>query len=110
MIVDLKHISVKIGNDKKGLDRFLRKLVKKIGMHILHEPVIVEGIKENPGLSGFVIIDFSHISIHTFTIHNEALVDIFSCKSYDKKVAKTTILRYFKALEDQARVRIVYWG
>ncbi len=73
IIIDLKQVSNKVLNDKVGLDKFLRRLVRKIGMHILYEPVVVNGIKENPGISGFALIDFSHISIHTFTNHNEAL-------------------------------------
>lgn len=110
IIIDLKQVSDKILNNKSGLEKFLRRLVRKIGMHILYEPVVVSGIEENPGISGFTLIDFSHISIHTFTNYNEALVDIFSCKSYDKKVAKTETLKYFKISKDQARIQIVYWG
>jgi S-adenosylmethionine decarboxylase len=41
---------------------------------------------DNPtewGVSGFVIIAESHISIHTFPDRNTAFVDIFSCKQFD---------------------------
>ena len=35
------------------------------------------------GVSGFVIISESHISIHTFPEQRYASVDIFSCKQFD---------------------------
>lgn len=96
--------------DKEGLTTFLNELPGKIGMNVLHPPVVVEGIPENPGLSGFVIIDFSHISIHTFTQHRQALVDIFSCKPYDQADAAQSVLDYFKVPQDQAMIEEVYWG
>lgn len=94
----------------EGLTSFLNALPGKINMSILHGPVVVPGIPENPGLSGFVIIDFSHISIHTFTDHKQALVDIFSCKPYDTEDAAKAVLDYFGISRENAMVEKVYWG
>lgn len=94
----------------EGLTDFLNTLPGRINMSILHPPVVVEGIPENPGLSGFVIIDFSHISIHTFTEHKQALVDIFSCKPYETEDAAQAVLDYFGIPREQAMVEKVYWG
>ena len=38
---------------------------------------------EDWGLSGFVLIAESHISVHTFPDRGHVNVDIFSCKSFD---------------------------
>ena len=40
-------------------------------------------VAEDAGVSGFVIIAESHISIHTFPKRNYVNIDIFSCKSFD---------------------------
>ena len=61
----------------------LNELPKKIKMKTLSEPLVVAGAAYNPGLTGFVIIEFSHISIHTFEKTNELSIDIFTCKAFD---------------------------
>lgn len=68
---------------KADLEVILNELPGRIGMHVLAGPLIVEGIPENPGWTGFVIIDKSHISIHTFNDGNRISVDLFSCKIFD---------------------------
>ena len=68
---------------KADLEAILNELPGRIGMHILAGPIVVEGVQENPGWTGFVIIDKSHISIHTFNDGNMISVDLFSCKNFD---------------------------
>lgn len=110
IIIDLKQVPTKILSDKEGLESFLESFPRKIGMNVLSEVCVVEGIPQNPGLSGFVLIDFSHISVHTFTKSSEALVDIFSCKGYDEKLAQIEVLDYFQVPKSHSRIKRVYWG
>lgn len=110
IIIDLKDVSNKILNDRSRLKIFLTNLTESIGMHILSGPVVVKGIRENPGFSGFVLIDFSHISVHTFTEQKEALVDIFSCKPYQQKIVEKEALKYFQVSKANARIQVVHWG
>lgn len=110
IIIDVNNVPAQPLNDEEGLKKFLTDLTSTIGMHVLKGPEIATGIPENPGLSGFVIIDFSHISIHTFTEHKQALVDIFSCKPFDTEVAKKSVLDYFQAKEEDAKIQQVSWG
>jgi len=51
-------------------------------------------VPEDSGVSGFVLIAESHISIHTFPERAYLSLDIFSCKDfdYDKAVAYATKL------------------
>lgn len=50
------------------------------------------GVKpEDWGISGFVLIAESHISIHTFPEKGYVNVDIFSCKTFDPDQAKQYI-------------------
>jgi S-adenosylmethionine decarboxylase len=78
--------------EKEDIGLILSELPAEIGMKILEGPYIVEGHQENPGLTGFVIIDISHISIHTFDEGSKIAFDIFSCRPFDED----TVLRYLK--------------
>ncbi|MBI4193277.1 MAG: S-adenosylmethionine decarboxylase [Candidatus Colwellbacteria bacterium] len=69
--------------DAALVERLLRELAELCGMRILSGPHVAHGVPENPGISGFCIIDYSHISIHTFSETGEIYADIFSCKPYD---------------------------
>lgn len=93
-----------------GLKKFLVHLTHTIGMNVLKGPIVAKGIPENPGLSGIVIIDFSHISVHTFTDTHEALVDIFSCKPYNQKRAIAEAVSYFHVTDHDIKIKIVSWG
>ena len=44
-------------------------------------------VPEDWGVSGFVLIAESHISIHTFPDRNYLSLDIFSCKDFDYQKA-----------------------
>jgi S-adenosylmethionine/arginine decarboxylase-like enzyme len=70
----------------------LNDLPGRIDMNILSGPTVVEGVPENPGWTGFVIIDKSHIAIHTFTANNTISVDVYSCKMFNEE----TVVEYLK--------------
>lgn len=110
IIIDLKEVADDPLSSKEGLEQFLVDLSKKIGMNVLAGPYVVEGIPQNPGLTGLLAIDFSHISAHTFTNSKEALIDIFSCKPYDQKIAQNFTLEYFQVDRSKARIKEVYWS
>jgi len=89
------------GCDKKKIQdlnliyRILDELPDRIGMTKIMPPYVFKytGVKpEDWGLSGFVLIAESHISIHTFPEKNFVSVDIFSCKGFDAEFAG----RYFQ--------------
>jgi S-adenosylmethionine decarboxylase len=65
------------------VDSILRELPGRIGMKIIAGPVVVEGNPCNPGWTGFVVIDKSHIAIHTFTEGNRISIDVYSCQPFD---------------------------
>lgn len=70
--------------------RILEELPARIGMTKIMPPYVFKysGLKpEDWGLSGFVLIAESHISIHTFPEKNFVTVDIFSCKAFDTEFA-----------------------
>lgn len=109
IIIDLKNVPQKVLTNKGGLKEFLRELPEKIEMNILAGPTVVAGIPQNPGLSGFVLIDYSHISVHTFNQYAQALVDIFSCKPYDQNLAREEVLKYFQVEPGEAKIQQISW-
>src|SRR5215831_17446170 len=78
--------------------RILDELPTRIGMTKIMPPYVFKysGLKpEDWGLSGFVLIAESHISIHTFPEKNFVSVDIFSCKHFDTEFARDYLKRTF---------------
>lgn len=78
--------------DKNFITTTIKNIASLVDMTILHGPIVVDGDPANPGVTGFAIIDYSHISIHTFTESNEFCLDIFSCKKFDYQ----NIYKYIK--------------
>lgn len=110
LIFDLVDVSSGIVNNKEGLALFIKELAKIIKMKIIYGPVVVDGVPTDPGITGFAIVDLSHISVHTFSGFNEVMVDIFSCQPYDRAKARKAILNYFKVSYENMRAQEVFWG
>ena len=70
--------------DRALLTSILRDLPAKLGMHALHDPLVVEvgpkNKKDGGGLSGFVIVAESHIGFHTFPSRGFVSIDVYSCQ------------------------------
>ena len=78
----------------------LNRLPEKIGMIKMTLPYVVKWLDKfshgSEGISGFVMIAESHISIHTFPDQDYVFMDIFSCKEFD---AENSIKRLVDAFE-----------
>ena len=64
----------------------LHSFPAQIGMTRISDPYVIRYVGEKPedwGVTGFVIIAESHISVHTFPDHGYVWVDIFSCKEFE---------------------------
>ena len=82
--------------------RFLADYPSVLGMTKLCEPQVLtyNGPKaEDSGVSGFVIIAESHISIHTFPHRDYVNMDVFSCKSFDNERALRDMKELFSLTE-----------
>ena len=78
--------------------RILDELPTRIGMTKIMPPYVFKysGVKpEDWGLSGFVLIAESHISIHTFAEHKRFHLDVFSCKPFDAEMVRERICALF---------------
>jgi S-adenosylmethionine decarboxylase len=79
----------------------------EINMTKISEPIVFEysGVKpEDWGVTGFVIIAESHISVHTFPEYGYVWVDVFSCKEFEAPGAIDKIVDTFKLTHVTERI------
>jgi S-adenosylmethionine decarboxylase len=72
--------------DPDALLRFLDEYPDAIGMTKITPPQVYTYAGRKPednGLSGFVLIAESHISVHTFPRRRYINIDVFSCMDFD---------------------------
>lgn len=80
----------------------LNRMPESIGMTKMTLPYVVKwldkfSISNNPGISGFVMLAESHISIHTFPDYDYVFIDIFSCRNFDTDKAVDNLVGAFEA-------------
>lgn len=80
--------------------KVLAKLPAIINMRPITNPYVVPYInKENildNGVTGFVILAESHISIHTYTNREYVFIDVFSCNKFDRKKTESYLNDVFR--------------
>ena len=81
---------------------FLYEYPDSLEMTRITEPKVLKydaPKSEDSGVSGFVIIAESHISIHTFPRKNYVNIDIFSCRPFDHERALEAVKDLFALTE-----------
>lgn len=95
-------------NNMHLIFQFLSVLPKQIGMNKLTQPYVLSydgGEKpDDYGVTGFVIIAESHISIHTYPHDRTFFLDIFSCKPFDVEKAKQIVRDTFKVGDEETNL------
>lgn len=88
-------------NDKELIFKCLDELPALLSMNKLSKPEVYfthgNNDKDPGGWSGFVVIEESHISIHTFPARGFISADVYSCKN---GLEKKFIIQYFKSAFD----------
>lgn len=98
VIFDCSGCDSKALADEAKVRDFLNYTVEFLGMKKLCEPVVVKhepAKKQERGITGFVIIAESHVSIHTYPEKSLMFVDIFSCKEFDTEKAASVLEKFF---------------
>ena len=88
-------------NNKELVLHCLKDLPDMLDMHILAGPEVYFAAgndKKDPGgWSGFVVIEESHISIHTFPARGFVSIDVYTCQNnMDKNVAIEYFVKQFE--------------
>ena len=83
-------------DDFDRITRALQELPDRMGMKRLIPPRVVHAganKKKDPGgYSGFVIIQESHIAVHTFPSRRFVSIDVYSCRNF----RTAPVLAYFR--------------
>ncbi len=84
-------------NDFKLVYNLLNRLPEEIAMRKLMPPYVIFAPstteKDQGGISGFVIIAESHISVHTFPEKRFVTIDVYTCRN---KLDVEKVKTYFK--------------
>ena len=108
LTLDLKHCNKNKLKDSSFVYDFLSKFPGIIGMHKITLPYVVKWLdkfsKGTEGISGFVMIAESHISVHTFPDQDYAFVDIFSCVNFNTGKCSKNIVSAFEAKKSTEKV------
>jgi S-adenosylmethionine decarboxylase len=101
------------GCDRRRLEdisliyNFLSEYPAQIKMTKIMPPYVFRYDADNPqdwGISGFVLIAESHISIHTFPEKNYFSLDIFSCKDFDSDQAISYVSNLFTTQKSEIKL------
>jgi len=99
LIIDAYGIEEEKIKDLRAIRNLLRDLPKKFKMRPLSDAVVKKVATDyypNYGISGFIMLYESHISIHTWPEQGYAAIDVYSCKDFNEK----PVIKYLKK----------YWG
>jgi len=84
--------------DLDGIYEFLDRLPDRIRMTKIMPPYVFRHGENDPvseGISGFVLIAESHISVHTFPARGFLNVDVFSCEPFDVQLVLAELRKAF---------------
>ena len=80
---------------------YLNEMVVLLKVHKQSEPFVVntDGVKypDKAGISAWVPLVESGVSIHTLTPTDFVSIDVYSCKKYDREKVKSFTKKFFKA-------------
>lgn len=86
LIIDGYSSNSNILQSEEFIYQLLNQYPAEIGMTKICPPYVLKYVGAKPeewGVSGFVMIAESHISIHTFVEQRYLNIDVFSCKNFD---------------------------
>lgn len=90
LIIDGYGNNSKLMQDEEFIYKLLDSYPSQIGMTKISAPVVFRYVGSKPedwGISGFVFIAESHISIHTFAERRYVNIDVFSCRDFNAEQA-----------------------
>jgi S-adenosylmethionine decarboxylase len=100
LMLEAYNCPIEVLDDANVVYKFLDELPEKLGMKKLIKPYVIhaEGnSKRDPGgWTGFVIIQESHVSLHTFVKRKFVTIDVYSCKDFDTDMAIGYIKKKFQ--------------
>jgi S-adenosylmethionine decarboxylase len=94
-------------NDRENVRASIDELPVELGMKKLSSPEVYfakgNNIKDPGGWSGFVVIEESHISVHTFPAVGFVSIDVYTCRN---GLDQNQIIKYFERRFDLKDVEV----
>jgi len=107
LTLDLQGCQAKKLADLDCVAHLLDTLPEVLGMTKVTPPYVFRysgKVPADKGITGFIVIAESHISIHTFQEKGYAFADVFSCTWFDYLVAEARIKKTLGARSVKRRV------
>lgn len=108
LIIELAGCDRSILNNRSIIRRFLNETPAKIGMRLLSPAKVVYCNAEDSidsGISGFSIIEESHLACHTWPERGGYIqIDISSCRDFNEIEVRDYLISFFKAKVYDERV------
>jgi len=98
LVIDGYGADIAILENPDAIYHFLDEYPDTIGMTKIAPPQVYSYAGQNPndvGVSGFVLIAESHISVHTFPQRRYINIDVFSCKEFNAHLAEEELKTRF---------------
>lgn len=108
LMADLEHCDRAALDDLRLVHDTLGEISRAIGMKALTAPYafFYDGGNDSRGhgVTGFLVIAESHISIHTFPDMHHAFADVFSCRPFDVARAAQMLKAAFRSTRAELQV------
>jgi S-adenosylmethionine decarboxylase len=107
LIIDGFGDNPKLMQDEQFLYQLLDSYPAQIGMTKISSPLVFRYVGPRPedwGISGFVFIAESHISIHTFVERRYINIDVFSCKDFNAEQVTNDLKDKFQLTRFSSRL------
>ncbi|MBI4193238.1 MAG: adenosylmethionine decarboxylase [Candidatus Colwellbacteria bacterium] len=107
LLADVHGVEFDLLQNTRLLKRFLAELPERLRMRLLAEPSVKK--VQSPdypdwGVSGFVMLYESHISLHTWPERGYVAIDVFSCKKFNVEKTLTYLARFFSSHSIRSKI------
>ena len=79
LIVDVHNMSYDVLVDDKKLLQTIVNAANEVGANIINQSRYHFGHNSSPGCTAFIMLDESHVSIHTYADDGKMALDVFTC-------------------------------
>jgi S-adenosylmethionine decarboxylase len=107
LIIDGYGADAQVLRDEGLIYDLLDRYPSIIGMNKVAPPCVFRYVGSKPGdwgISGFVLIAESHISIHTFVERCYVNIDVFSCREFDAQRIIKELKETFKLIKLKSHI------
>ncbi|HZD60281.1 MAG TPA: adenosylmethionine decarboxylase [Anaerolineae bacterium] len=107
LIADVHNMSSDVLVDDKLLLQTIVNAANEAGANIINQSRYRFGHNSSPGCTAFIMLDESHVSIHTYADDGKMALDVFTCGPTSCEKILESICRQLNIMEDDIVVNKV---